>query len=50
MANSRGDPAFLYFDYYLSQSDRDGRIKKQNSTLQMLIKKYNINELLMIFA
>ena len=48
MVNERGDPSILYFDFYLSQNDRNGRIKKQNSTLRMLILKYRINEELMI--
>jgi hypothetical protein len=33
LLNENGDPVFLYFDYYLSEDERDGRIKK---------KKYNI--------
>lgn len=50
MTNARGDPSILYFDYYLSEENRDGRIKKQNSTLRMLIGKYDIDESLMISA
>jgi hypothetical protein len=50
MTNERGDPTILYFDYYLSTEDRDGRIKIQNSTLRMLINKYDINETAMIPA
>jgi hypothetical protein len=48
IANGNGDPAFLYFDYYLSEDDRDGRIKKRNTTLLMLIRKYQIDESLMM--
>ncbi|MDR3138411.1 MAG: hypothetical protein LBT95_01925 [Treponema sp.] len=48
LINDNGDPSFLYFDYYLSEDDRDGRIKKRNTTLLMLISKYQINERLMI--
>ena len=50
MTNERGDPSFLYFDYYLSKNERDGRIKKQNITLKMLIKRYDIDENLMVSA
>ena len=50
LTNEKGDPSFLYFDFYLSRDDRDGIIKKQNSTLRMLIRKYNINEEVMISA
>ena len=50
MVNKRGDPSNLYFDFYLSQENRDGRVKKQNSTLLMLIRKYDINETLMVSA
>jgi len=45
-----GNPTILYFSYYLSQDDRDGLIKKQNSTLCLLVKKYNIDETEMISA
>jgi hypothetical protein len=48
LVNDNGDPSFLYFDYFLSRDDRDGRIKKKNTTLLMLISKYQINESLMI--
>jgi hypothetical protein len=48
IVNGNGDPAFLYFDYYLSKDDRDGRIKKRNTTLLMLIRKYQIDETLMV--
>jgi hypothetical protein len=48
IVNNNGDPAFLYFDYYLSKDDRDGRIKKRNTTLLMLIRKYRIDETLMV--
>lgn len=44
LINEKGDPVFLYFDYYLSKDDRDGKIKKRNTTLLMLINKYRINE------
>jgi hypothetical protein len=50
LTNKNGDPVILYFDYYLSQDERDGRIKKRNSTLLMLIGKYHIDEKLMIPA
>jgi hypothetical protein len=50
LINEKGDPVFLYFDYYLSEADRDGRIKKKNTTLLMVINKYRINEGLMISA
>jgi hypothetical protein len=48
LVNDKGDPSFLYFDYYLSKDEKDGRIKKKNTTLRMLISKYQINESLMI--
>jgi hypothetical protein len=48
LANEDGNPVFLYFDYYLSRDDRDGRIKKKNTTLRILIDKYEIDENLMI--
>lgn len=48
LANTRGDPIFLYFDYYLSKNDRDGRIKKKNTTLLMLINRYQIDEKLLV--
>jgi hypothetical protein len=47
LINEKGDPVFLYFDYYLSKAERDGRIKKKNTTLLMLVNKYRINEELM---
>ena len=50
MVNEKGDPSFLYFEFYLSNNERDGLIKKQNTTLRMLIRKYNINEEIMISA
>jgi len=46
--NNSGNPSILYFDYYLSQDDRDGRIKKLNSTLRLLVQKYDIDEGMMI--
>jgi len=48
--NKSGNPSILYFDYYLSQDDRDGRIKKQNSALRLLVQKYNLDETGMISA
>ena len=48
--NESGNPLILYFDYYLSHDDRDGRIKKQNSTLRLLMQKYNIDEAMMVSA
>jgi hypothetical protein len=48
ITNERGDPSILYFEYYVSPDDRDGRIKKQNSTLLMLIRKYMIDETIMV--
>jgi hypothetical protein len=48
--NESGAPATLHFDYYTSAEERDGLIKKQNSTLLLLIKKYEINEDLMVSA
>jgi len=48
--NESGGPLILYFDYYLSQDDRDGIIKKQNSTLRLLIQKYKVDETEMISA
>jgi hypothetical protein len=50
LVNEKGDPVFLYFDYYLSQDERDGRIKKRNTTLLRLIRNYRIDENLMISA
>ena len=50
IVNKKGDPTNLYFDYYLSQDERDGRIKKQNSTLRWLLQKYEIDEAGMISA
>jgi len=50
VVNERGDPSTLYFDYYISADERDGLIKKQNSTLLLLIKKYKIDEGLMVSA
>jgi len=50
VVNKNRDPINLYFDYYLSQDERDGRIKKQNSTLQWLLKRYKIDETRMISA
>jgi len=50
VVNERGDPSTLYFDYYISAEERDGLIKKQNSTLQLLIKKYEIDTGLLISA
>jgi len=50
VVNERGDPSILYFDYYISKDERDGLIKKLNSTLILLIKKYEIDEGLMIPA
>ena len=50
VVNESGNLSILYFDYYLSQNDRDGRIKKQNSALQLLVHKYNIDEATMISA
>jgi hypothetical protein len=48
LANERGDPSILYFDYYDSSDTRRGRIKKKNSTLLLLIKRYGIDERLMV--
>jgi hypothetical protein len=48
LTNKDGDPVFLYFNYYLSRDDRDGRIKKKNTALLTLIDKYKIDENLMI--
>jgi len=50
IVNKDGAPKNLYFYYYLSQDERDGRIKKQNSTLQWLLQRYNIDETQMISA
>ena len=50
MSSSKGDPSILYFNYYFSQNDREGIKKKQNSTLRMLINKYNIDESIMVSA
>ena len=47
LINERGDPSILYFDYYVSAAARNGRIKKQNSTLRLLITRYGVNEGLM---
>jgi len=47
VVNESGDPTILYFDYYLSPDERDGRIKQQNSTLRLLLRKYEVNEALM---
>jgi len=48
--NESGNSLILYFDYYLSQDDRDGRIKKQNSTLRLLMHKYDVDEAMMVSA
>jgi hypothetical protein len=48
LVNENGDPVFLYFDYYVSKDERDGRIKKKNTTLLRLISKYRIDEKLMV--
>ena len=48
LTNEKGDPSFLYFDYYVSADIRNGRIKKQNTTLRLLITRYCIDEGLMI--
>jgi hypothetical protein len=48
LTNERGDPSILYFDYYVSSNARNGRIKKQNSTLRLLITRYGIDENLMV--
>ena len=48
--NESGNPSILYFDYYLSQDERDGRIKIQNSLLRLLVQKYDIDEAMMIPA
>jgi hypothetical protein len=37
-------------DYYLPGGERDGRIKKMNTTLRMIITKYHIDENQMISA
>jgi len=50
IVNERGAPFILYFEYYLSTNERDGRIKKLNSTLLLLLEKYEIDENLMIPA
>jgi len=50
VVDKAGNPSILYFDYYLSQNDRDGLIKKQNSTLRRLVQKYGIDEMEMISA
>jgi hypothetical protein len=46
--NQNGNPIILYFTYFLDKNDRDGRIKKKNSTLLMIINKYHIDENLMV--
>ncbi len=48
LANERGDPVIIYFDYYLPNGEREGRIKKMNTTLRMLITKFQIDEALMV--
>jgi len=48
LVNEKGNPATLYFNYYLTENERDGRIKRRNSTLSLLIKKYGIDENSMI--
>jgi hypothetical protein len=48
LVNEKGDLAFLYFDYYLTKNERDGKIKKLNTTLRRFIVKYHINERLMV--
>jgi hypothetical protein len=48
LVNEGGNPIFLYFEYYLSEDERDGRIKQKNTTLTRLIGKYQIDENLMI--
>ncbi|MDR0599601.1 MAG: hypothetical protein LBG84_05905 [Treponema sp.] len=48
LTNERGDPVILYFDYYLPTGEREGRIKKMNTTLRMLITKFQIEETLMV--
>ena len=50
LANERGDPVILYMDYYLPNEERDGRIKKMNTTLRMIITKYHIDESQMVSA
>lgn len=48
LVSVRGDPAFLYFDYYISSDTRKGRIKRKNSTLCLLVTKYSIDENLFV--
>jgi hypothetical protein len=50
VVDERGGPTILYFDYYLSSGERDGRIKKQNTTLRLLLQKYEIDEAAMASA
>jgi len=48
LINGRGDTSILYFEFYVSADTRNGRIKKQNSTLRLLITRYSINEDIMV--
>jgi hypothetical protein len=48
LVDARGNPATLCFEYYVSRESRDGRIKKKNSTLLLLMRKYRIDGALMV--
>jgi hypothetical protein len=50
LLNLRENPINLYFEYYLTKDSRDGRIKKRNSTLLLLINNYHLDENLLVSA
>lgn len=44
LTNKNGNPIIIDFFYYTDIQSRDGRIKKQNATLKMIILRYGLNE------
>jgi len=45
--SENGGPSILFLSYYTSDTTRQGKIKKMNSTLRWLITRYGVNEALM---
>jgi len=43
LKNKKGNPIILELFYYIDRQNREGRIKKQNATLKLIILRYGLD-------